>query len=101
MNNGEPWNNLLACSRLFVEVQAMEPLLRGGYGMTITRSGDYVISLKVYACGDSTALHRHKVRAKDVTNEQELQREMDALWRELVTKRLIDLDALGKGAANG
>ncbi len=89
MNNGEPWNNLLACSRLFVEVQAMEPLLRGGYGMTITRSGD------------SKAMHRHKVRAKDVTNEQELQREMDALWRELVTKRLIDLDALGKGAANG
>ena len=27
MNNGEPWNNLLACSRLFVEVQAMEPLI--------------------------------------------------------------------------
>lgn len=101
MNNGEPWNNLLACSRVFVEVQAMEPLLRGGYGITITRSGDHVISCKVYACGSTAALHRHKVRAKDVTNEQELRREMDALWRELVTKGLIDLDALGKGAANG
>ena len=34
-------------------------------------------------------------------HHEELQREMDALWRELVTKRLIDLDALGKEAANG
>ena len=101
MNNGEPWNNLLACSRVFVEVQAMEPLLRGGHCMTITRSGDHVVSVKVYAAGDSRALHRYKVRAKDVTNEQELRREMDALWRELVTKRLINLDALGKGATNG
>ena len=101
MNNGEPWNNLLACSRVFVEVQAMEPLLRGGHGMTITRSSDHVISLKVYAYGDSKPLHRYKVRAKDVTNEQELRREMDALWRELVTKRLIDLNALEKEAANG
>lgn len=100
MTNGEPWNKLLACSRVFVEVQAMEPLLRGGYGMSITRSGDHVISCKVYAWGSTAASHRYKVRAKDVTNEQELRREIDALWRELVTKRLIDLDALGKGAAN-
>ena len=100
MNNGEPWNKLLACARIFMEMQAMEPLLRGGYGMSITRSGDHVISCKVYAWGSTAASHRHKVRAKDVTNEQELRREMDALWRELVTKRLIDLDALGKGAAN-
>lgn len=101
MTNGEPWNKLLACARIFMEVQAMEPLLRCGYDMSITRSGDHVISCKVYVWGYSTVLHRHKVRAKDVTNEQELRREMDALWRELVTKRLIDLDALGKGAANG
>lgn len=101
MTNGEPWNKLLACARIFMEVQAMEPLLRGGYGMSITRSGDHEISCKVYAWGSTAASHRYKVRAKDVTNEQELRREIDALWRELVTKRLIDLDALGKGAANG
>ena len=89
MNDGEPMNELLACSRLFVEIQAMEPLLRGGYGMTITRSGDHVISLKVYAWGDSTALHRHKVRAKDVTNEAELDAEMYALWCQLVKKKLV------------
>lgn len=88
---------LLACSRLFVEIQAMEPRLRGGYGMTITRSGDRVISLKVYAWGDSKAMHRHKVRAKDVTNEQELRREMAALWRELVAKKLVN----GKDENNG
>ena len=89
MNNGEPWNKLLACARIFMEMQAMEPLLRGGYGITITRSGDHVISCKVYAWGDSKTLHRHKVRAKDVTNEQELRREIDALWRELVEKKLV------------
>ncbi len=94
MNNGEPWNNLLACSRLFVEVQAMEPLLRGGYGMTITRSGDHVISLKVYAWGDSKAMHRHKVRAKDVTNEAELDAEMYALWCQLVAKKLVETEVV-------
>ena len=93
MTNGEPWNKLLACSRVFVEVQAMEPLLRGGYGMTITRSGDHVISLKVYAFGDSTALHRHKVRAKDVTNEDELYAEVNNLWRQLVEKKLVKKEA--------
>ena len=100
MNNGEPWNKLLACARIFMEMQAMEPLLRGGYGMTITRSGDHVISLKVYALGDSTALHRHKVRAKDVTNEAELDAEMYALWCQLVAKKLVKTED-GKEAANG
>ena len=89
MNDGEPMNELLACSRLFVEIQAMEPLLRGGLCMTITRSGDRVVSCKVYAVGDSKALHRYKVRAKDVTTEAELDAEMYALWCQLVKQKLV------------
>lgn len=92
MDNGEPWNELLACSRLFMEVQSMEPLLRGGLAMSITRSGDRVISCKVYAWGSTTALHRHKVRARDVRSGVELQAELDALWRALVEKKLIKPD---------
>lgn len=94
MNDGEPMNKLLACSRLFVEIQSMEPLLRGGYGMTITRSGDHVISLKVYAWGDSKAMHRHKVRAKDVTTEDELYAEVNNLWRQLVAMNLTRVEVL-------
>lgn len=89
MNDGEPMNKLLACSRLFVEIQSMEPMLRGGLCMSITRSGDHVVSVKVYAVGDSRALHRYKVRAKDVTNEAELDAEMYALWCQLVKKKLV------------
>ena len=94
MNNGEPWNKLLACARIFIEMQAMEPLLRGGYGITITRSGDHVISCKVYAWGSTAASHRHKVRAKDVTNEAELDAEMYALWCQLVAKKLVETEVV-------
>lgn len=94
MNDGEPMNELLACSWLFVEIQSMEPLLRGGYHMTITRSGDRVVSVKVYAAGDSRALHRHKVRAKDVTTEDELYAEVNNLWQELEKKNLTRMEVL-------
>lgn len=94
MTNGEPWNNLLSCSRIFGEVQAVEPFLRGGLVMSITRSGDYVISVKVYARGESTALHRHKIRAKDVTREEHLMLEISGLWRDLLVKRLIGSEVL-------
>lgn len=94
MTNGEPWNKLLACARIFMEMQAMEPLLRGGYGITITRSGDHVISCKVYAWGSTAASHRHKVRAKDVTNESELDAEMYALWCQLVAKKLVKAEVV-------
>lgn len=90
MDNGESWDKMLVCSRLFEALQYTESFLRGGLCMTITRSGDYVVSCKVYACGDSTALLRYKVRAKDVTNEKALQDEMDGLWSELVAKKLVD-----------
>ena len=94
MNDGEPMNELLACSRLFVEIQSMEPLLRGGHCMTITRSGDHVVSVKVYAAGDSRALHRYKVRAKDVTTEDELYAEVNNLWQQLVKMNLTRLEVL-------
>ena len=94
MNDGEPMNELLACSRLFVEIQSMEPLLRGGLRMSITRSGDHVVSVKVYAAGDSRALHRYKVRAKDVTTEAELYAEVNNLWQELVKMNLTRMEVL-------
>ncbi len=94
MNDGEPMNDLLACSRLFVEIQSMEPLLRGGHCMTITRSGDRVVSVKVYACGDSKALHGYKVRAKDVTTEDELYAEVNNLWQQLVMRNLTRMEVL-------
>lgn len=94
MNDGEPMNELLACTRLFVEIQSMEPLLRGGLCMTITRSGDRVVSVKVYAAGDSKALHRYKVRAKQVTTEDELYAEVNNLWQQLVKMNLTRMEVL-------
>lgn len=94
MTNGEPWNDLLACFRIFGDVQAIEPFLRDGLAMSITRSGDHVVSVKVYARGESTALHRHKIRAKDVTHEGELILEIGGLWHELRAKRLIGPEVL-------
>lgn len=101
MNNGEPWNKLLACARIFTEMQAMEPMLRGGYGITITRSGDHVVSCKVYAWGSTAASHRHKVRAKDVTNEAELDAEMYALWCQLVAKKLVETEVVKSEGKEG
>ena len=94
MTNGEPMNELLACSRLFVEIQSMEPLLRGGLCMTITRSGDHVVSCRVYARGSSKALQLYKVRAKDVTTEDELYAEVNNLWQELVAMNLTRMEVL-------
>lgn len=94
MNDGEPMNKLLACSRLFVEIQSMEPMLRGGLCMTITRSGDHVVSCRVYACGESKALHQYKVRAKDVTTEDELYAEVNNLWQQLVAMNLTRVEVL-------
>lgn len=94
MNDGEPMNELLACSRLFVEIQSMEPLLRGGLCMAITRSRDHVVSCMVYARGDSRALHQYKVRAKEVTTEEALRTAVNGLWRSLVEKKLVRLEVL-------
>lgn len=102
MDNGKSWDKMSVCSRLFKVLQYMESFLRGGLCMTITRSGDYVVSCKVYACGDSKALLSYKVRAKDVTNEKALQDETDGLWSELKAKKLVDLvDDDGKEQSNG
>lgn len=94
MTNGEPMNELLACSRLFMEIQSMEPLLRGGLCMSITRSGDHVVSCRVYARGEAKTLHQYKVRAKDVTTEDELYAEVNNLWRQLVMVNLTRKEVL-------
>lgn len=89
-------NKLLACTKLFMGLQAMEPLLLGGRRVRITRTTDGNLVFGVYAIGDARACFSVTCKTREGMAEEEVHRQLDIVWRALSEEGLIDPLVLGR-----
>lgn len=82
-------NQLLACTKLFMGLQAMEHLLGGGNRVRITRTTEGNMVFGVYPIGDARARFSVTIRTKDGMTESELNTQLDIVWGGLGEKGLI------------
>ena len=76
-----------------MSMQAVAMHLRGSLQASITRSGDYIMSLKIYEIGSSQVpLYRAQINSRHITSETELEREINTLWRDLHAKGYLIAD---------
>ena len=87
-------NKLLACTELFVGLQAMEPLLRGGRRVRITRTTDGNLVFGVYAIGDARACFSVTCKTREGMAEEEVHKQLDIVWVALREEWLINPQAI-------
>lgn len=89
MNNGQPWNSLLSCCTIFSHLQSIEPLLKDGYRVKITRSTESKIYFSIHAIGSTKYAYYTTIKAKDVTCDTQLRHLLGAIWQELNARKLV------------
>ena len=85
----EEFNSLLTCTRLFVELQSLEPLLIKNRRIFITRTHRSTIQFRILnARGDTVYLTR-TFDWKDHNTESTLRTAIDQTYRDLIAANLI------------
>lgn len=88
METEDQWNNLLACTQIFIALQAMEPMLRNNLRVKLTRSTESKIYFSIYAPGSTKAEYSTTIKAKSINNRQLLNALVDAIWQEVSARKL-------------
>lgn len=88
MDTLDNWNNLLACTHLFIILQSMEPLLNPGLRVKITRSTESKIYFSVHPIGSTKPKYYTTIKAKDVTDSVKYNNCISLIWAELNRRHL-------------
>lgn len=90
--NSENWNKELACTHLFITLQAMECYLKPSYHVKITRSTEAKIYFSIHAIGSTKAVYSTTIKAKDITGSTQLDNCINLIWQEINARKLTDLN---------